>query len=335
MTRREVIKLFGTSSLALTLPKPLTLFAQHNNNMDKKEFEVIIIGGSYAGLSTAMTLGRSLRETLVIDAGKPCNRQTPHSHNFLTQDGNTPKEISEIAKSQVSKYHNIKFYDGLVVNGKRSNKGFEITTSKGDVFIAKKLVLATGIKDIMPDIKGFSECWGISVVHCPYCHGYEIRNKKTAIIANGERASHLTSLVNNLTNDITILTSGTKDFEENELKIFKEKNIQVIEKEILSIEHQNGQIEKIVFKDGNSKRFDCAYGQVPFEQNSMVANDLDCEIDENGYIIVDWMQKTSTDGVFACGDNSTFMRSVANAVNSGNTAGAIINGELSKTNFYG
>ncbi|MCG8373404.1 MAG: NAD(P)/FAD-dependent oxidoreductase [Balneolales bacterium] len=303
--------------------------------MDKKEFEVIVIGGSYAGLSTAMTLGRSLRETLVIDAGRPCNRQTPHSHNFLTQDGSTPKEISEIAKSQVSKYGSIKFYDGLAISGKQSNDGFEVTTEKGDVFTSKKLVLATGIKDLIPDIKGFSECWGISVVHCPYCHGYEIRNQKTAIISNGDRASHLTSLVYNLTKDVTILTSGTKDFEESDLKVFKEKNIQIIEKEISSIEHQNGQLEKIVFKDGSSKSFDCAYGPVPFEQHSTIAKDLGCEMDEDGYIVVDSMQKTTAEGVFACGDNSTFIRSVANAVNDGNTVGAMINGELSRINFYG
>lgn len=137
MNRREIVKLLGVSGLVLTMPQPLTLFAQYNNNMDKKEFEVIIIGGSYAGLSAALALGRSLRKTLIIDGGKPCNRQTPHSHNYLTQDGSTPKEISEIAKNQVAKYNSIKFYDGLAVSGKRNNKRFEITTSKGDVFTAK------------------------------------------------------------------------------------------------------------------------------------------------------------------------------------------------------
>lgn len=332
-TRREFVKLCSLSISVLAFSNPITLFSKYNP-MDKKEFEVIIIGGSYTGLSTAMTLGRSLRKTLVIDAGKPCNRQTPHSHNFLTQDGSTPKEISEIARSQVSKYDSVKFYDGLAVSGKQSNGGFEIKTAKGDIFTSNKLVLATGIKDIMPDIKGFSECWGVSVVHCPYCHGYEIKNQKTAIIANGDRASHLVPLVHNLTKDITILTSGTKDFEENDLKIFKEKNIKIIEKDISSIQHQNGLVEKILFNDGSSKSFDCAYGPVPFEQNSTIARDLGCETDENGYLIVDWMQKTTIDGVFACGDNSTFMRSVANAVNSGNTAGAMINGELSRINFY-
>lgn len=333
MTRREIIKLFGVSSLAFTLPRPLSLFAQYNNKMDKKEFEVIIIGGSYAGLSTAMTLGRSLRDTLIIDAGKPCNRQTPHSHNFLTQDGSTPKEISEIAKSQVTKYESIKFYEGLAVKGKRISKGFEITTSHGDIFTAKKLVFATGIKDIMPNIHGFSQCWGISVVHCPYCHGYEIRNKKTAIIANGERAFHLASLVNNLTKKITIITSGTKDFEENQLEKLKQYNIKIVEKEISSIEHKNGQLESIVFKDGSKENYECAYASIPFNQNSTIPEQLGCKFTEHGHIEVNSMQKTTEDAIFACGDNSTMMRSVAIAVSSGNISGAVINNELTQESF--
>tara|TARA_R110002051_G_scaffold267030_1_gene327016 strand:- start:23453 stop:24364 length:912 start_codon:yes stop_codon:yes gene_type:complete len=303
--------------------------------MVKKEFEVIIIGGSYAGLSAAMTLGRSLRKTLIIDAGKPCNRQTPYSHNFLTQDGNTPKEISEIGKSQVKKYDSIKFYNGLAVRGKRSIKGFEITTSKGAIFLAKKLVFATGIKDLIPDIKGFSECWGISVVYCPYCHGhgYEIRNKNTAIIANGERAFHPASLVNNLTKKITILTSGAKEFEKNHIEKLKHYNIQILDKEISAIEHKNGQLEKIIFKDGSSEKFECAYAAIPFKQNCIIPKELDCKLNENGHIEINSMQKTTEADIFACGDNSTMMRSVAIAVSSGNIAGAAINNELSQRTF--
>ena len=333
MNRREIIKLFGVSGLAFALPRSLSLFAQYNNKMDKKEYEVIIIGGSYAGLSTAMTLGRSLRDTLIIDAGKPCNRQTPHSHNFLTQDGSTPEEISKIAKSQISRYDSIKFYNGLAVSGKRIKKGFEITTANGDVFTSKKLVFATGIKDIMPGINGFAQCWGISVVHCPYCHGYEIRNKKTAIIANGERAFHLASLVNNLTKEITIITSGTKDFEESQLEKLKQYNIKIVEKEISTIEHTNGQLEKIVFKDGSKENYECAYASVPFEQNSIIPEILGCKFTEQGHIEVNSMQKTTEDGIFACGDNSTMMRSVAIAVSSGNISGAVINNELTQEHF--
>ncbi|SDF45035.1 NAD(P)/FAD-dependent oxidoreductase [Cellulophaga baltica] len=333
MNRREIIQLIGVLGLVLALPKPISLFTQHNSKMDNKKFEVIIIGGSYAGLSTALSLGRSLRETLIIDAGKPCNRQTPHSHNFLTQDGSSPREIAKIAKSQLAIYDSIKLYNGLAVSGKKIKNGFEITTSNGDVFTAKKLVFASGIKDIMPDIPGFSQCWGISVVHCPYCHGYEIRNKKTSIIANGERAFHLASLVKNLTKEITIITSGTKEFKENQLDTLKQYNIKIVEKEITRLEHKNGQLETIVFKDGSKENYECAYASIPFEQNSSIPKQLGCAFTEHGHIEVNSMQKTTEEGVFACGDNSTLMRSVAIAVSGGNISGAVVNNELTQEFF--
>src|SRR5690606_33256973 len=143
---------------------------------------------------------------LIIDSGLPCNRQTPHSHNFITLDGEKPSAIAQKAKSQVMAYPTVQFYNGLAVYGKKTKTGYEIGTKDGQIFSAKKLLFATGIKDIMPDIEGFQECWGISVIHCPYCHGYEYRGKKTAIMANGERAFHIASLVHNLTDNVTILT---------------------------------------------------------------------------------------------------------------------------------
>lgn len=342
MIKREMIEQSGLAFTALTMSSPLTALTGSNGMTDSNNFEVIIIGGSYAGLSAAMALGRSLRKTLIIDGGKPCNSQTPHSHNFLTQDGSTPQEISEIAKEQVSKYDSITFYEGLATSGKRVSGGFEITASRPvrfqkpdrpNVFRAKKLVLASGIKDLMPKIKGFAECWGISVVHCPYCHGYEIRNKKTAIIANGDRAFHLASLVNNLTKEITILTSGKQDFEEHQLQKLKRHNIKIMEKEISDIEHTNGQLESIVFKDGSKETFEAAYASIPFEQNSDIPKELGCKFTEQGHIEVDFMHKTTEDGIFACGDNSSMMRSVATAVYGGNLTGAIINKELTEENF--
>src|SRR5687767_10565291 len=135
---------------------------------DKKNFDVIIIGGSYAGLSAAMALGRALRNVLIIDSGKPCNRQTPHSHNFITQDGKTPAEIATLAKQQVEKYDTVTFFSGLATDGAKTENGFQIQTGSGETFRAKKLIFATGVKDVMPTIEGYAECWGISVLHCPY-----------------------------------------------------------------------------------------------------------------------------------------------------------------------
>lgn len=299
-----------------------------NNN-----FDVIIIGGSYAGLSAAMSLGRSLKKTLVIDSGDPCNKTTPHSHNFLTQDGKTPEEISSMAKKQVKKYDSVHFFDGFASEGNKMGNQFEIKTQSGHTFLGKKLIFASGIRDIMPNIKGFSDCWGKTVIHCPYCHGYEFVGKKTGIFAQSDRAFHLASLVNNLTNDITILTSGPASFSPEQSHTLKKHNIIVDEREIAEIEHQNGQMQNVVFKNGEKLGLTALYATIPFEQHSQIPMDLGCELTEHGLIKTDFMQRTTIEGIYACGDNTSPMRSVANAVHFGNFTGAVVNKELTELSF--
>ncbi len=296
--------------------------------MNETEYEVIIIGGSYSGLSAAMALGRSLRKTLVIDSGKPCNEQTPHSHNFLTQDGKSPREIAESAQKQVSEYETVHFHKGKAIDAKKSENSFEITTEKGEKFHSKKLIIATGIVDEIPDIKGFKESWGISLIHCPYCHGYEYKGKKTGIIANGDKAVHISSLVKNLTEDVTILTQGKANFTDEQLEKLKRNNIQIIESEISELKHDNGIVESIIFSDQTEIKFEAVYGAFPFHQHSDIPKNLGCEFTEFGHIKTDQFQKTNIPGIFVCGDNSSMMRSVSNAVMTGNVAGAMVNMEL-------
>jgi len=298
-----------------------------------KKYDVIIIGGSYAGLSAAMSLGRSLRSVLIIDSGNPCNKQTPHSHNFLTQDGKAPFEIMTVAKQQVQQYKTVHFQNDLAISSSKTDVGFEIVTASGKSFVGKKLIFATGIKDIMPNIKGFSECWGISVIHCPYCHGYEFRNQKTAIMANGEKAFHLAQLVHNLTKDITILTRGEADFTSEQMEKLKKHQIKIVTTEIFEIEHENGNIKYVKFTNGDKTSFDAMYAGIPFEQHSDIPKHLGCEITEQGYIRVDDFYKTTIEGVFACGDSTNRFRSLSHAINSGTAAGAMLNMELTSQSF--
>ncbi len=297
------------------------------------EYDVIIVGGSYAGLSAAMALGRSLRKVLIIDSGLPCNRQTPHSHNFITQDGEKPGVIADIARAQVLQYDTVKIINDLAVSTSKIESDFEVTTQDGTRLRARKLIFATGIQDSMPPIKGFAECWGISVVHCPYCHGYELRNVRTGIIANGERAIHLASLVNNLTREVTVLTSGKSELTSEQVAKLAEHNIGIVETAISEIEHRQGHVQSVVFKDGNKTAFEAVYAAIPFTQHSDIPVALGCELTDQGYIKVDGSQKTTVDGIFACGDNSSMMRSVANAVYTGNITGAMVNRELTLENF--
>ena len=298
-----------------------------------KEYEAIIIGGSYAGLSAAMALGRSLRNVLVIDSGLPCNSQTPHSHNFITQDGERPAAIASKAREQVLRYQTVTSVNDLATSGKKAENGFLITTKKGQALFGKKLIFATGIKDLMPQIEGFAACWGISVIHCPYCHGYEFRGKNTGIMANGEKAFHVASLVYNLTNNITILTSSKAEFTEEQRKKLDQHEIPIIQSKISQIEHDDGQVSDVVFEDGKKMKFDAVYAAIPFVQHCEIPFQLGCELTEQGHLKIDQFQKTTVDGVFACGDNSSTMRSVANAVSSGNMAGAAVNKALTEEEF--
>jgi thioredoxin reductase len=293
-----------------------------------QDYEVIIIGGSYAGLSAAMALGRSLRKVLILDGGQRCNRQTPHAHNFLTQDGIEPGIIAEQARVEVLRYNTVKLLSDVAISGKKTETGFEVNTGLGETYFAKKLILAAGIKDLMPAIKGFAECWGISVVHCPYCHGYEISEQKTGILTNGPHAMHLVGLVNNLSSDITVLTRGKADFQPAEITKLNQHHIRINQKELLEIVHQQGQMEKVIFEDGSEEEFSALYAAVPFEQNSNLAQLLGCEFTEAGHIKVDHFQASTVPGIYACGDAAAMMRSIASAVYTGNLAGAMLNKDL-------
>lgn len=296
-------------------------------------FDVIIIGGSYAGLSAAMALGRSLRRVLVIDSGLPCNRQTPHSHNFLTQDGKTPEEISMLARKQVEQYKTVEFLNGTATGGSKLNDGFQIETQSGHCFSSKKLIVATGIKDQMPAIKGFSESWGISVIHCPYCHGYEFRGRRTGIFANGDRAVHLAGLIHNLTKDLTVFTSGRASLSQEQFQRLAKANVSLVESEIVEIIHKNGHLSSLILTNGEQIQLSALYAAIPFQQHSGIPEMLGCELTETGHIQVDSMQKTSIQGIYACGDNSSPMRSVSSAVNTGAIAGAMVNMELANEEF--
>ncbi len=296
-------------------------------------FDVIIIGGSYAGLSAGLALGRALRKTLIIDSGLPCNRQTPHSHNFLTQDGSTPKHIAEQALLQLEKYGTIKFFKGLAITGKKTEEGFEIKVQTGKVFGAKKLIFATGIRDLIPETKGFADCWGISIIHCPYCHGYEYRQKATGILADGLFGYEFSKLVFNWTKNLTLFTNGKSTLSAEQTEKLKSHPIKIVETEVAELEHSKGKLQSVLLKTGSKIPIEALYARVPFIQHSNIPEKLGCEITEHGHLKVDHFQKTTVQNVFACGDNASQLRSVANAVASGNIAGALANRELIENDF--
>lgn len=294
----------------------------------QQHYEVIIIGGSYAGLSAALALGRSLREVLIIDSNQPCNRQTPRSHNFLTQDGVAPNEIAAIAKKQVLAYDTVNFLSDLAITVNNKAEQYNIGTLNHGDFYAKKLLFATGVKDLLPSIEGFSSCWGISVLHCPYCHGYEVHHQKLGIIANGEAAFELCNLIQHWTDDLVLLTNGTSTLSADDTKIVENLNISIIQTEIQSLQHDNGQLKHVLFRDGDQIEFQAIFSRVPNEQHCKLPLELGCEVNEQGLLVVDPMQKTNVNGIYAAGDNVSIFRGVSMVNAAGTKAGVAINMEL-------
>lgn len=332
-SRRRFIKQTGIVSTAFFLPLRFHPFFNEEEMMNKKHVEVIIVGGSYSGLAAAMALGRALRKVLVIDSKKPCNRQTPHSHNFLTQDGKTPQEIALLAKQQVSLYHTVEFLDDLVIEARKIENGFEVQTASGELYCASKLVFASGIKDMMPDIKGFSECWGISVLHCPYCHGYEVKSEVTGILGNGEYGFEFSKLISNWTKELTLFTNGKSTLTTEQSEILERHNIHIEEKEVQELEHLHGKLRSILFKDGTQQPVQAIYSRLPFDQHCKLPEELGCELTVEGYLKTDALQKTTVDNIYACGDNVSRMRTVANAVAMGTAAGMAVNKQLIEEQF--
>jgi len=296
-------------------------------------FDVLIVGGSAAGLSAALVLGRSRRTVLVLDAGKPANRQTPHSHSFLTRDGTPPAQLAALAHEQALAYPTVMVRSGTVTQATREDTLFSVKTATGEVFRAKRLLLATGVLDHLPDLPGFADCWGISVLHCPYCHGYEVRDQRLGVLANGDAAFEFARLLLNWSRNLTLFTNGPSTLNEAQAQTLSRLGVGLVETPLVAIPHASGLLSGLALADGRTHPLDAVFARVPFGQTSNLGEQLGCELDDWGLLKTDDFGKTSVAGVFAAGDNSTLMRQVVVAAANGTKAAAFINRELVEEAF--
>lgn len=306
-------------------------------NIKNQSYEVIIIGGSYAGLSAGMALGRSKRSVLIVDGGEPCNKQTPHAHNLVTHDGETPASIAHKAKEQTLAYPTVEFVSAKATDLSGIDGNFTIQTSSGKTYYAKKVLLATGLRDIPLPIEGFAECWGISVLHCPYCHGYEVKDKTLAVIGNGNMGFEFARLIHHWSNNLTLLTNGVPTLTEVQSAKISAHNIKIIDTPVTRFVHAGGQLQHIVLEDGRKQSFDAVFSRSGRVHHSDIHQLLGCALGTegmfDGLLKTDGFSRTTVPGVYAAGDNCSPMRSLSNALAAGNTAGAMINHDLIAASF--
>jgi thioredoxin reductase len=288
--------------------------------MSNHDYEAIIIGGSYAGLSAALQLARARRRVLIIDEGQRRNRFASHSHGFLTQDGVDPAIIAADARAQVMEYPTVEWRSARADEAEAADKGFVVSVH-GERISAKTLVLATGVKDHLPDIPGLSERWGKSVFHCPYCHGYELDQGPVGVIAVSPASLHHGLMLPDW-GPTTLLLNNVFQPDADALKQLEHRGTAV---ERTAIRGITGQAD-IELADGRTLPFAGLFTMPRTEIASPIGQQLGCALEDGpmgAFIRTDDVKQTSVPGVFACGDAARAAGSVALAVGDGALAGAM------------
>ena len=284
------------------------------------EFDVIVIGGSYAGLSAAMQLARARRRVLVIDAGQRRNRYARHSHGFLGQDGREAAAIANDGRAQLMKYPTVRWIEGSVQRAEKAEQGFfRVTLQDGDAFNAQRLVLATGVVDELPPVPGLAERWGGTVFHCPYCHGYELMEGRIGVLATGPLSMHHALMLPDW-GQVTLILNGAFEPDAEQLASLEKRGVAI---ECTPVKAITGQAT-VELQDGRSLEMAGLFVVSRMHSGSPMAEQLGCELEQGPmgmYVRTDAMKATSVAGVYACGDAARMAGNVALAAADGTLAG--------------
>ena len=287
------------------------------------QLDVIVIGGSFAGLSAAMQLARGQRKVTVIDAGEPRNRFADESHGFFGLDGVSPFTIQQEAYRQLLKYPTVDLVKGKAVAVEKLAPGFHVTLEDNTKLHCKKLILATGLRDELPNIPGLKERWGATVIHCPYCHGYEVRNQALGVLATSPLSAHQAGMIPDW-GPTTYFTQGLYEPNDEERAFLLKRGVTIESTPILEVLGRAPEISSVYLADGRTIRLAAIFVGPKTHMASPFAEQLGCEFEEGplGLVIkTDAFKQTSIEGVFAAGDVSNPMQNATLASASGVMAG--------------
>ncbi|GAB3952239.1 NAD(P)/FAD-dependent oxidoreductase [Kribbella albertanoniae] len=301
--------------------------------MKTTEYDVIVIGGGAAGLSGALALVRSRRSVLVIDNGQPRNAPAGHVHNFLTRDGTPPSEIYAIGREEVAGYGG-QFATGTVTAVRRGEV-FTVELADGTTYQARRILVTSGLTDVLPDVPGLAEQWGKDVLHCPYCHGWEVQDQAIGVLATSPQAVHQAQMFRQLSDDVTLFLHGT-ELTDEQWEELAARQIAVVQGKVEQIEVVDGKLTGVRLEGGKVIPRDALTVQAQLRSRAAFLVDLGLETTElemagsvyGDAIEVDAKGETAVPGVFAAGNVTEPMAQVVHAAGAGLRAGAAINGDL-------
>ncbi|MCQ6256554.1 NAD(P)/FAD-dependent oxidoreductase [Pseudomonas sp. Q11] len=290
-------------------------------------YDVIITGGSYAGMSAGLQLARARRKVLVIDGGQRRNRFAATSHGFLGQDGRAPADIAEDARAQLMAYPTVEWVSDTVVQARKEEGGFTLETARGQRFNAQRLLLATGVIDDLPAVQGLAERWGKSVFHCPYCHGYELDQGPIGVLATSPMSLHHALMLPDW-GPTTFFTNGVFEPDPEQRASLELRGVTL---EAEPVERIEGERANVVLEGGRVVAIDGLFVLPRTRVGSSLAASLGCEFEDGplgAFIQTDMTRETSVPGVFACGDAAMPFGSVALSVGDGVRAGSGVHRSL-------
>jgi thioredoxin reductase len=296
------------------------------------KYDVVIVGGGPAGLSAALTLGRSRRRVLIAGAGPPRNAPAEAAHNVFTRDGTPPPELLHLGREQLAPY-GVVYREEHVASVEKTEASFRVVFQNGGRVEAARLLLATGVRDVLPDIPGFQELWGRSVFHCPYCHGWEVAGWPLAVYGSGQGGYDFVALLRGWSSDLILFTDGPANLTEAQRARLRGRGVGLREEKITRLQESGGQMEAVVLATGEAVPRRGLFVRPAQELRSALARQLGCPLTADGRIAADEFGKTGVAGVYVAGDTGPFSQQIIAAAASGVTAAAHLNHELLREEF--
>jgi thioredoxin reductase len=290
-------------------------------------YDVVIVGGGPAGLSAALALGRARKRVLLCDAGPRRNAAAEHVHNFVTQDGTTPTEFRRIARRQLEPYSNVETRDVSVEEIRGDREAFVVRLASGTVN-ARRILLCTGMIDELPEIDGFGALWGTSIFQCPYCHGWEIQDRRFGLLARNAEMLDFALFLRGWTRDVIALTDGRFDVPSDSHSRLTRGGVRVDERRIARLVARGNHLEQVEFVEGTPVRLDALFA-LPTQRQVPVVQALGLALDAKGCVQVDEMSReTSIPGIHAGGDLVMSAQGAVLAAASGTYAAVALNRAL-------
>lgn len=317
--------LLGAAALTLAT-QAVSLPPNVNIERFDMSYDVVIVGGGVSGLSAALGLGRACRRVLLCSGGPARNAPAAHSHNFLTRDGTSPQELLRIAREQLLPYKNVEVRDLEVDSISRAEGGtFGAKLADGTEVSARKVVLATGISDQLEVLPGLEQVWGKSAFACPFCHGWEVRDQSWAVVLSDPSHFSAAKIARSWTGNLKVCRLAACELSDEQRKTLQDEGVMFEETPVREMLIRGDRLEGLLLEDGCKVECAAVLIRPPFRQRSSLVTMLALRLDTLGYVEVDKMQETSVPGVFAIGDMTSALHSVARAVGSGNfVAGAVL-----------